>query len=536
MNIQEHIIAAIEGDINSYEYLINSFQAYTINYAFAILKDYQLAEDAAQETFILLYRNIKNLKNPSAFLSWLKKLTFTCCNRITRRKRLELSDIYDEIIVDENSLSGRLEREERLLLIHYSLNQLSEVQKETIMLYYFMNKSYADIAALLGITEAAVTNRLYTGKKKLKSIMLSTMEDYLEEIIMKREEFTKKVLEQVPNITTQDPRVQENFQFCGCLRAVMQYLNKPEYDFIYFAGVSGALFSNVWSYQPMWDYSESTVSHVTFDGRDDIIHSVFYSIGYECEIISKNEIQSNKKLYLRKIVESLNKGLPVLTYGIVGPPTCSLITGYDEDGDILIAWSAFQDGELGMPDGYEPCGYFRKRCGLDESYGLIFIGNETKPLTKQDTAEIAFKNIKKVMNLQKSDQYYYGTEAFNAWANAFLDDNYFTDNSEMLASYADVHCGMKVIVMTGCTYMSEFLNRLKQYDPAYTHLCDELLLLSDKEDKILRKFWELQPQFNFETDKLLDRSYRVQLAEIILAARDVYQQMTERINEYSRQV
>ena len=45
-------------------------------------------------------------------------------------------------------------------------------------------------------------NRLYSGKKKLKSIMLSTMIDYLGGYNVSKETFTKKVLEQVPNILT----------------------------------------------------------------------------------------------------------------------------------------------------------------------------------------------------------------------------------------------------------------------------------------------------------------------------------------------
>lgn len=533
MNIQEYIKSAIHGNLESYEYLVDNFQAYTINYAFSILRDYQLAEDAAQETFILLFRNIKNLNNPEAFLSWLKKITFSCCNRITRRKKLEICDDYEETYVEVNP-SKQLEAEERLLMINNALERISKTQREAITLHFFMNKSYTDIAVLLGISETAVANRIYAGKKKLKEVMLTSMNDYCEEIITNKKEFTRKVLEQVPNITTQDPRVQENFQFCGCMRAVMQYLKKdPEYDFIFFAGITGALFSNVWSYQPIWDYSESTVSHVNYTGKNDIIKSAFHAVGYECEIILKEEIQKNKKYYLNKIVESLNRGLPILTYGIVGPPTCSLISGYDEEGEILIGWSAFQDGQLGMPDGYEPCGYFRKRNGLDESCGLIFFGKEIEAYTGSRIAAVAIQNIKRIVNLEKSEQYLYGTEAFKAWAEALMDDQYYNEDSALLEKYADVHCGMKVIVMTGSTYMGEFLNRLKKYDPNYSELCDQLLILSEKEDIILRKFWEIEPQFMFNAKKLREREYRTKLADIVLEAGDIYRQMVDVINNKS---
>ena len=68
MDYIKYVIIAQKGDIEGYEYLVNHFQSMAVSYAYSILHDFQLAEDAAQEAFILLFRNIRNLKEPSAYL------------------------------------------------------------------------------------------------------------------------------------------------------------------------------------------------------------------------------------------------------------------------------------------------------------------------------------------------------------------------------------------------------------------------------------------------------------------------------------
>jgi DNA-directed RNA polymerase specialized sigma24 family protein len=60
-----------------------------VAYAYSLLGDFQLAEDAAQEAFIQAYRDLKTLREPLAFSSWLRRIVFNYCDRITRKKRVE---------------------------------------------------------------------------------------------------------------------------------------------------------------------------------------------------------------------------------------------------------------------------------------------------------------------------------------------------------------------------------------------------------------------------------------------------------------
>lgn len=68
-------------------------------YAYAILGDFHLAEDAAQEAFITAYRNLSQLRDANAFPGWLKRLVLTQCNRMTRKKRLPAEPLETALAV-----------------------------------------------------------------------------------------------------------------------------------------------------------------------------------------------------------------------------------------------------------------------------------------------------------------------------------------------------------------------------------------------------------------------------------------------------
>ena len=63
------------------------FQGTAIGYAFAVMGDFHLAEDAAQDAFVEVYVVIGDLRDPAAFASWLRRIVFKHCDRQRRRKR-----------------------------------------------------------------------------------------------------------------------------------------------------------------------------------------------------------------------------------------------------------------------------------------------------------------------------------------------------------------------------------------------------------------------------------------------------------------
>jgi len=83
------------GDLKAFEEIVGRFQDMAYGYAYSILKDFHLAEDASQEAFIEAYQQLPRLSNRKAFPGWFRRIVFKYCDRILRQKTSE------EISMDE---------------------------------------------------------------------------------------------------------------------------------------------------------------------------------------------------------------------------------------------------------------------------------------------------------------------------------------------------------------------------------------------------------------------------------------------------
>src|SRR5258708_40357212 len=68
--------------------IVRRYQDLAFACAYAVLGDFQLSEDAAQESFIAAWRNLDQLRQPEAFPGWLKRIVFSQCSRLTRGKQV----------------------------------------------------------------------------------------------------------------------------------------------------------------------------------------------------------------------------------------------------------------------------------------------------------------------------------------------------------------------------------------------------------------------------------------------------------------
>ena len=84
---------ARSADLEAFGELVRRFQDMAYGCAYAILGDFHLAEDAAQEAFLEAYRSLSKLTRPKAFPGWLRRIVLRRCSRITRRKSLSTAPI-----------------------------------------------------------------------------------------------------------------------------------------------------------------------------------------------------------------------------------------------------------------------------------------------------------------------------------------------------------------------------------------------------------------------------------------------------------
>ena len=150
-------------------------------YAYSVLGDFHLAEDAAQEAFVDAYRLLGKLRDPEAFGGWLRRIIYKHCDRLTRRRRPQVSlDSVDGIAAKEPTPAAALELRETEARVRQAINSLSETQRQVIALFYVQRHSQPDIAAFLEVPLTTVKKRLVDARKKLKERMLDMVSEALQ--------------------------------------------------------------------------------------------------------------------------------------------------------------------------------------------------------------------------------------------------------------------------------------------------------------------------------------------------------------------
>jgi RNA polymerase sigma factor (sigma-70 family) len=75
---------AVQEKNRAFDQIVRQYQDLAYGYAYAVLGEFELAEDAAQETFLAAWRSLDQLREPEAFPGWLKRIVLTQCSRLTR--------------------------------------------------------------------------------------------------------------------------------------------------------------------------------------------------------------------------------------------------------------------------------------------------------------------------------------------------------------------------------------------------------------------------------------------------------------------
>lgn len=194
-NLKSLVISARSGDLEAFERIVQRFQDMAYGYAYSILGDFHLAEDAAQEAFIGVYCNLSKLRNPEAFAGWFRQIVFSCCSRITRRRRIETVplDATDGIATSKPGPAEIVEKTERQEKVLDAVHALPEHQRVVTMLFYIDGYSQKEIAEFLQVPITTIKKRLYDARRRLKKRMIIMVEKTLKKKALP-EDFAQKLL------------------------------------------------------------------------------------------------------------------------------------------------------------------------------------------------------------------------------------------------------------------------------------------------------------------------------------------------------
>ncbi len=167
----DNLILAQKGDPGAFTDLVEEHQIAVYNLCYRMLGDPYEAEDAAQETFLRAYKAMKTYDGERSFSTWILSIAAHYCIDQLRRKRLNVTRFEDKPNLDfpdpGPNPEESLHENEQQRRIRSLLNVLSETDRAAVIMFYWYEFSYEEIASALNLSVSAVKSRMHRARVKL---------------------------------------------------------------------------------------------------------------------------------------------------------------------------------------------------------------------------------------------------------------------------------------------------------------------------------------------------------------------------------
>ena len=173
----ELVRQALDGTTSAYEALVRRYTPRIVGVCHARVGRAAAAEDLAQETLLRGFKALPTLAEPEKFGPWLCGIaTRTCLDWLKRSERTEVS--LAQVAAGSNgevrfparspTPSDEAEQHDELATLMREVESLPEPLREVLMLYYYEDCTYQDLAARLGVSPATVNARLTQARQMLR--------------------------------------------------------------------------------------------------------------------------------------------------------------------------------------------------------------------------------------------------------------------------------------------------------------------------------------------------------------------------------
>lgn len=177
----EEIVGRVRGgETRQFEELVRRHQDAVYGMARRFVGDASDAEDIAQEAFLRVHRGLEGFKGDARFSTWLYRITYNLCadwqRRHARADRRPAS-LEDTAVLEDKrpGFEQGLQDEEQRASVRRAVEALDERYRSVIILLYYQELSYEQIAEVLGVPLKTVETRLYRARRQLRRSLEGTL-------------------------------------------------------------------------------------------------------------------------------------------------------------------------------------------------------------------------------------------------------------------------------------------------------------------------------------------------------------------------
>ncbi len=179
----------IAGNHNSFNILLNRYKDKLFSYILYMVKNHEVTQDIFQDTFYKAINKIKsgNYREEGKFIQWLMRIAHNLVIDYFRREKkystinsADDTDVFDYINISQPSIEDILINRQIFYNVRHLINNLPPEQKEVVILRYYMNMSFKEIAKK---TNVSINTQL--GRMRYAILNMRKMLKHKEDILMK---------------------------------------------------------------------------------------------------------------------------------------------------------------------------------------------------------------------------------------------------------------------------------------------------------------------------------------------------------------
>jgi len=160
-----------QGNQEAFTQLVETYQRPVFNLCYRMLGEPEEAENTSQETFLRVYKNINKYDAKRPFSTWLLSIAAHLCIDQLRKRRMAIisMDTTPELDLPDGSPGPEtvLYRKEAQQQVQDILKTLTPQDRAAVVMYYWYDFSYDEIAHSLSMTSSAVKSRLHRARMSM---------------------------------------------------------------------------------------------------------------------------------------------------------------------------------------------------------------------------------------------------------------------------------------------------------------------------------------------------------------------------------
>ena len=198
----------LSGDDTAFGTLVQKHQRSIHALAWRKIGDFHIAEEITQDTFLQVYKNLSQLRNPNQLLGWMYVIANRLCLKWLEKNKSAIQSLEDTPMeeiervsythhVTEQRETERTERHHEL--VKKLLAKLPESERTVVTLYYLGKMTTKEISKFLGVSVNTITSRLQRARKRLQEQQEVLIQEVLGGVQIPAS-LTENIMRQVANI------------------------------------------------------------------------------------------------------------------------------------------------------------------------------------------------------------------------------------------------------------------------------------------------------------------------------------------------